>query len=176
MSFALHSKSICSRIDTWATLLRSPSSGIQAERATPKSQRLSVLAVTSNPAIMQQLRDLSARHHWRLQEASTLREVWAILHGQSFGVIVTDARLPGGGWREVLSEAESVTVPPALVVLESPEICERLDPGEQDDVELVHGPIVAAELEQAVIAAAGRRSHEEERIMPLLSLSAVAAR
>lgn len=76
---------------------------------------VTVLAVAS-VAVLEQLRRILSHSRWNLMEAATVEESRVILRSRSSVVVVCDAVLPDGGWRELLRQTRRYSIPPPLIV------------------------------------------------------------
>ena len=76
---------------------------------------VTILAVAS-AALLEQLRRILSHRRWSLMEASTIAESRVILRKRNFVVVVCDAVLPDGGWRDLLRQTRRFSLPPPLIV------------------------------------------------------------
>ena len=76
---------------------------------------VTVLAVSSG-GVLEQLRRILAHSRWNLLEAFTIADCVAILRRRSMVVVICDAVLPDGGWRELLRDTLRRPVPPPVIV------------------------------------------------------------
>ncbi len=53
---------------------------------------------------------------WRLRTAQTNQDVLALLHREISPVVLSDAELPDGGWRNLLDALAAFPAPPRLIV------------------------------------------------------------
>lgn len=63
------------------------------------------------------LADILSPSCWKVQFIGTCEEAQAALRSACVGVIITEARLPGGqGWKELLEEVQRMANPPPVIV------------------------------------------------------------
>lgn len=82
----------------------------------PSESDVRVLAVTGNPGSAGLLRDLFARTKWHLSFAGTCSEARLRLANEPPAVVLCEAELSDGCWREVLGYLRSFANPPKLIV------------------------------------------------------------
>ena len=86
--------------------------------AVPAGDRVTVLAVASEHGLAQ-LRRIIGHSRWTLLEAPTVAEAVASLREQSSVVLICEAVLPDGIWRDMLHYAERLEPPPPVIVAAS---------------------------------------------------------
>lgn len=79
------------------------------------AQAVTVLAVSSGN-LLEQLRRILAHSRWNLLEAFTIADCLAILRRRSTVVVICEAVLADGGWRDLLRDALRRPVPPPVIV------------------------------------------------------------
>ncbi len=77
---------------------------------------VTVLAVSSSPTDRDSLRAIFAHSHWHLVEAGSCAEALSFLHAQPIPVVIGEAILPDGTWRDLLQKGSSLADPPRLIV------------------------------------------------------------
>jgi DNA-binding response OmpR family regulator len=77
---------------------------------------VSVLAISSHEEDHVVLKNIFSHSNWRLSCARSLREAGAYLQAHSTPVIVSDANLPDGDWKELLTQTQALPGEPLLVV------------------------------------------------------------
>lgn len=75
-----------------------------------------VLAITGNPGAIQRLRDLFGRTKWRLSFAANWSEARRQLEKERPAVLLCEAKLSDGCWREVLEATRALDNPPKMIV------------------------------------------------------------
>lgn len=83
---------------------------------TTDDNAVSVLAVTGNPGTAQRLSELFRRTRWNLALASNCGEARRQLERSPPAVILCDAKLSDGNWREVLDKLRALDNPPKMIV------------------------------------------------------------
>lgn len=102
-----------------------------------------------------------------------MRQVWAALLRESVSVVITDEELPGGTWRDVVSETASLTATPSVLVMSTaasqPLWEEVLSHG---GVDVIKRPFDVHEIEQAVTSAVKQERREADVPVALAFLQA----
>jgi DNA-binding NtrC family response regulator len=83
--------------------------------AASERDRVTVLAVAP-PASLVQLRRIIGHSRWHLLEAATVAEAAGLMHAHSAVVLICEATLPDGSWREVLDHTLQLPLPPPVIV------------------------------------------------------------
>ena len=87
---------------------------------------INAMAILSSPEDRVRLREIFLHSGWCLDLSECLNDARAIFQKAHIGVVVTDWRLPDGGWRDVLDELERRHMPPPPVIVVSRLADERL--------------------------------------------------
>jgi len=93
--------------------------GISLEEYMSAQNNAAILAIVPDGPQAAEVERLFAHSNWLLQRASTRKEASAFLQQNHISVVLTAAKLPDGGWREVLSDTEKLADPPRLIVMAS---------------------------------------------------------
>jgi len=80
------------------------------------SNPVTVLAVSSSLIDRDSLRAIFAHSHWHLVEAGSCAEALSLLRGQAIPVVIGEAILPDGTWRDLLMHGSALADPPRLIV------------------------------------------------------------
>jgi len=126
------------------------------------TKTVNLLAVSDCPITLQKIGQIGEKRGWHVLEAASLRQAWAALLRDQVNVVITDEELPGGTWRDVLSETTSHPAEPAVLVLarslRDPLWEEVLRHG---GIDVLACPLDEHDLEQAVLSAAKEARHPE---------------
>ena len=79
------------------------------------SDPLTLLAVATQP-LLAQVRRIVAHTRWQLIESGLIRDAAQIVRRHASLVVLCDAVLPDGGWRELLSHSSCAPQPPPVIV------------------------------------------------------------
>jgi len=79
--------------------------------------KATVLAIVPDGARSMEIERLFAHSNWLLHRVSTREEARRLLQQNDTPVVLTDAKLPDGGWREVLADIDGLPEPPRLIVM-----------------------------------------------------------
>ena len=82
----------------------------------PDPNAVHVLAVGSSEGLPQ-LRRILGHTRWFLQQATTQADAVALLEHHASVVLISEATLPDGDWKTLLSFAQQLPVPPPLLVM-----------------------------------------------------------
>jgi len=74
------------------------------------------LVIGAEPANEAFLRAIFQRREWDLYAVGTLGAALTLLRLVYIPVVLTEARLPAGGWKDVLEQVRDLPFPPSLVV------------------------------------------------------------
>ena len=77
---------------------------------------VTVLAVSSSAEDLASLRTILTHSHWRLFQATSAVEAISFLNANDMPVVICDANLPDGTWRDLLAYVASLSNPPLLIV------------------------------------------------------------
>lgn len=77
---------------------------------------ITVLAVSSSPEDRASLRAIFTHSHWRLFQTTSATEAISFLNANPMPVVICDANLPDGTWRNLLAYGASLPNPPRLIV------------------------------------------------------------
>jgi len=77
---------------------------------------VTVLAVSPNERDHHALRQIFSKSNWQLYEARTLRSAVALVQQKPIPVMICEADLPDGNWRDALSLLNRSADPPLLIV------------------------------------------------------------
>lgn len=83
---------------------------------TTDDKAVTVLAVTGNPGTAQRLSELFRRTRWNLALATSCGDARRQLEQNPPSVILCDAKLSDGNWREVLEKLRALENPPNMIV------------------------------------------------------------
>ena len=75
-----------------------------------------VLAVYSQPRDQAKLRSIFLSSNWKLHEATSCAEAIALLRAYPIPVVICDADLPDGRWRNIFSQLALFRTCPRLIV------------------------------------------------------------
>jgi DNA-binding NtrC family response regulator len=71
----------------------------------------------ASPSGMDQLRRILGHSRWDLREAPTVSAAGALLHEQPGVVLMCEAVLPDGDWKELLRHTLRLPLPPPVIVV-----------------------------------------------------------
>ena len=80
------------------------------------SSPVTVLAVSPSPSDHAALQAIFAHSRWRLYQAGSCAEAVSFLRARPIPVVIGEANLPDGTWRDLLREGASLPDPPRLIV------------------------------------------------------------
>ncbi len=75
-----------------------------------------VLAITASPGTVQRLREIFDRTRWVLSFAADCGEARQLIEQTHPAVVLCDAKLGDGNWREVLDKVRALDDPPKVIV------------------------------------------------------------
>lgn len=81
-----------------------------------RDSTVTVLAVSSLPEDHASLQPIFAHSRWRLYNSSSHAGAIALLSEHSIAVVIVDADLTPGTWRDFLSDKEPLPGPPVVIV------------------------------------------------------------
>jgi DNA-binding NtrC family response regulator len=79
-------------------------------------RRVSAVAVLPSAECCREMRQIFDHTKWTLFTAENLRTGIGVIENESVGVVITEARLPDGDWRDLLSYLQHLAIAPRLLV------------------------------------------------------------
>ena len=82
----------------------------------PEDATITVLVVNSSHRDTASLKAILSHSSWRLYQATSFAEAISFLDVHPISVVISEANLPDGTWRDILAHGASLPNPPKLIV------------------------------------------------------------
>jgi DNA-binding NtrC family response regulator len=89
----------------------------RGERRGAGVDRISILAVVGEDQDYQRVQDILFHCNWHVRRVRTLKEALRRLNAFETPVVICEASLPDGTWRDLVAEFEFMARPPRLIVM-----------------------------------------------------------